>query len=54
MGLLGIVRGAVKTIEGVVEGDGEKIVQGIGRTIKGVVTTVAGGAAVNDDDDDDD
>lgn len=50
MGLFGIFKGAAKTIEGIVEGDAEKIVKGVGKTITGVVTTVTGSG--NDDDDD--
>lgn len=55
MGILRIFRGVVKTIEGVIEGDGEKIVKGVVKTATGVATTVAGtdedGEEIDDNDD---
>lgn len=54
MGIIRIVRGVVKTVEGVIEGDGEKIVKGVVKTATGVVTTVAGTSNDGDELDDDD
>ena len=53
MGLFRIVRGVVKTVEGIIEGDGEKILKGVAKTATGVVTTIVG-TDDNDDELDDD
>ena len=47
MGLIRAIRGLVKIGEGIIEGDGKKIVKGVVKTATGVATTVAG----TDDDD---
>lgn len=51
MGILGITKGLIKTFEGVVEGDIEKIGKGVIKTAKGVATKIL---FTDDDDDDDD
>lgn len=53
MGVLGIVRGLIKTVEGIAEGDGEKIMKGLVKTGTGVVTTVTGSTDDDNDNDDD-
>lgn len=51
MGLLGIGKGLLKTIEGVLEGDMEKVGKGVVKIVKGVATTVLLGGSDDDDDD---
>lgn len=40
MSLIGIGKGLIKTVEGVIEGDGEKIVKGLFKTVKSVIATI--------------
>ena len=54
MGLLGIGKGLIKTIEGAVEGDIEKIGKGAFKIAKGAATTILFAGGDDDDDDDDD
>lgn len=50
MGLFGLGKGIIKTVTGVIEGDGEKILKGVGKTAINVVTTVTNLASGNTED----
>jgi hypothetical protein len=60
MSLTGVVGGLWKVVEGIVEEDGEKVAQGIVKTVKSTVTTVVSVVtadvveAIHKDDDHDD
>lgn len=47
-----IIHGAVKVVKGIAEGDGEEIVKGTTKIIKGGVGLFVGSEATDDDDDD--
>lgn len=42
MSLIGIGRGVAKTVEGIAEGDGSKIVKGVFKVVKSVIFTLLG------------
>lgn len=49
MGLIGVGKGILKTIAGVISGDGEEIVKGIKKTLVNTVTTIVSTVSGNSD-----
>lgn len=52
MGLIGIGKGLFKLGKGIIEGDGEELLKGAGKIVKGVIGLVVFGGDSDDDDDD--
>lgn len=49
MGLIGVGKGILKTIAGVISGDGEEIVRGVKKILVNIVTTVVSTISGNKD-----
>lgn len=49
MGLIGVGKGILKTVAGVISGDGEEIVRGVKKILVNIVTTVVSTISGNKD-----